>query len=269
LQQTGTGRPGIECVESGSGEPVIFIPGSYSTSAAWRAMQKLLPPRWHFVSTSLCGYGLTAETRSLDDCAIAHEVRVVAQVVARASGPVHLVGHSFGATVALAVAMSGAVDVASLALFEANPMTLLRGGPHQPLFDLAWDVGQRFEAAVRAGERDAPAQIIDFWGGPGAFAALPPAVQDYCRSTAHVNVLDWHSDFSFEVSRADCEALQMPVLVVRGGLANGPMVALTDSLAECLPSAVPAVVDGASHFLVSTHARDCAQLLEGFLGKVA
>jgi pimeloyl-ACP methyl ester carboxylesterase len=90
-------------------------------------------------------------------------------------------------------------------------------------------------------------------------------VQDFCRSTAHVNVLDWHSDFGFDVSRADCAALHMPVLVARGGLANSAMVALTDRLAEHLPRAVPAVVDGASHFLVSTHARECAGLLDAFL----
>ena len=37
----------------------------------------------------------------------------------------HLVGHSFGGTVALAAALANSIDVASLSLFEANPLALL------------------------------------------------------------------------------------------------------------------------------------------------
>jgi pimeloyl-ACP methyl ester carboxylesterase len=269
VQPIDTRTPGIECVESGSGEPVIFIPGSYSTSAAWRPMQKLLSPRRRYIATSLCGYGQTDETRTLGDAAITHEVRVVQQVAACAAGPVHLVGHSFGATVALACAISGAVEVASLALFEANPMALLRGGPHQALFDESWRMERAFEAAVHEGERDAPARIIDFWGGLGAFAAMPHAVQMYCRSTAHVNVLDWRGGFGFDVSPADCAALQVPVLLVRGELGNGAMVGITEVLAAHLPRVEPVVVAGASHFLITTHAGVCAGLLDAFLQKVA
>jgi pimeloyl-ACP methyl ester carboxylesterase len=256
----------IDYVESGAGEPVLFIPGSYSTAAAWRPIQKLLPPRWRFIGTSLCGYGQTQETRTPDDTALAHELRVVEHAARRAgAGPVHLVGHSFGATVALACARSGAVQVASLALFEANPIALLRDGPHQALFDDILRVSRDFEAAVRSGERDAPARIIDFWGGAGAFAAMPPAVQEYCRATAPANVLDWRGAFGFEFSEADCAELDVPVLLVRGALANAAMVAMTDSIAAHLPRAQPAVVAGANHFLVSTHAAACAELLSAFL----
>jgi len=256
---------GIDYVESGAGEPVLFIPGSYSTPAAWRPIQKLLPQRWRFIGTSLCGYGQTDETRTPDDAALAHEVRIVEHAARRAGGgPVHLVGHSFGATVALATARAGALQVASLALFEANPIVLLRDGPHHALYDETWRVGRDFEAAVRSGERDAPARIIDFWGGAGAFAAMPPAVQDYCRATAPINVLDWRGVFGFEFSAADCAALDVPVLLVRGALANAVMVAMTDSIAAHLPRAQPAVVAGANHFLVSTHAAACAELLLGF-----
>ena len=44
-------------------------------------------------------------------------------------------------------------------------------------------MSEAFEDAYNSGERDAAARIIDFWGRPGAFASMPEAVQDYCRST--------------------------------------------------------------------------------------
>ena len=111
---------------AGHGPTVLFLPGSYSTAAAWRPVQRLLPPGWRMATTSLCGYGQTPETRRIDDFDIAHELRVVdAAARAAGDGPVHLVGHSFGGTVALAAALAGGFEVASLTLFEANPLAVL------------------------------------------------------------------------------------------------------------------------------------------------
>ena len=60
----------------------------------------------------------------------------------------------------------------------------------------------------------------------------------------------------------------MPVLLVRGALANRQMVSITDALEGHVPNARSAVVAGASHFLITTHAQQCAQLLGDFLADV-
>lgn len=259
---------GIDCTVSGEGPTVLFVPGSYSTPAAWRPMQRLLPPLWRCVNTSLCGYGRTAETRRDGDVDIEHQLRVV-EAVARAAGPtpVHLVGHSFGGTVALAAAVAGRIEVASLALFEANPLDLLRQHGHGALHAATFAMAQAFERAVAAGDPDAPRRIIDFWGGTGAFAALPPAVQDYCRQTAAVNVHDWHTDFGLPLDGTALARLHIPVLLVRGAAANAAMVAMTEVLSAHLRDVQTAVVDGASHFLVSTHPAACAGLLAAHLAR--
>ncbi len=256
---------GVDYSASGVGPTVLFVPGSYSTPAAWKPIQRLLPPHWHCVSTSLCGYGRTAETRRAGDAGMAHELRVLRAVAQRTPGPVHLVGHSFGGTVALALALSAQVEVASLALFEANPLHLLLPAQAKLHADTL-RMSQAFEAAVQAGERDAPARIIDFWGTAGTYAALPAAVQDYCRQTATVNVLDWHCDFGWPVVPADLARLDIPTLVVRGALANAAMVVMSEALAAGLPQARQAVVAGAGHFLISSHPADCAALLAAHLG---
>ena len=125
-------------------------------------------------------------------------------------------------------------------------------------------MSQAFEAAVNAGEQDAPARVIDFWGGPGVFAAMPEAVKAYCRETAAVNVLDWRTVTS-EVAAGDCAALDIPVLLVRGSEANPAMVAITDTLRDCLPDVRHFAVEGAGHFLITSHAPQCAELLSAFL----
>ena len=83
------------------------------------------------------------------------------------------------------------------------------------------------------------------------------------------NVLDWRTAFAFEASLADYASLDVPVLLVRGALANEAMVTLTDVLAANLSDARYHAVDGASHFLITTHAPQCAALRSEFLAEVA
>lgn len=258
----------IDYQEAGDGPAILFVAGSYSTLAAWGGLQKGLPPEYRFVATSLCGYGATDETRSLDELGIEHEVRVVEAVARHVGAPVHLVGHSFGATVALAAALAGAVEVCSLTTFEANPIPLVRERGRVDLYESVQQMSADFEAAHNAGEWDAAGRIIDFWGHEGAFAAMPEVVQDYCRATTFANVLDWRTDYSFDALMSDYAQLTMPVLLVRGALANAVMVEITDALQESLPNARSAVIDGAGHFLISSHTRECAHILAEFLAEL-
>lgn len=259
----------IDYHETGKGPAVLFVPGSFSTPTAWRGMQDRLPQHYRFVGTSLCGYGGTEETRSLDDLGMEHQVRVVEAVAKQIGIPVHLVGHSFGGTVALATALAGTIEVLSIATFEANPIVLIRERGHAQMFEATQRMSAAFEAAYHAGERDAAGRIIDYWGGEHSFGAMPDVVQDYCRATAYANVLDWRTAYGFEASMADYAQLTMPVLLVRGALANPAMIEITEALKASLPNTHPAVVDGASHFLITSHVEDCARILAEFLKEVA
>lgn len=261
--------PSTDYVEEGTGPNLLFIPGSFSTHAAWRPMQKWLQPGYRTIGTSLSGYGGTVETRTRGDFAMRHELRIIEDAARRAGGPVHLIGHSFGGTVAIAAALARTIDVASLSLFEANPLALLDGSSAQHLYRDVLGLSHAFRSAVDAGEADAAALIIDYWGGPGTFAAMPDAVRDYCRKTVAVNAIDWLTVFSFEAALDDYAALDIPVLLVRGELANPAMVEMTGMLRRILPRARSAVVEGAGHFLITTHAQKCAALLERFLAQAA
>jgi pimeloyl-ACP methyl ester carboxylesterase len=262
---SGSTEPRVDYVETGEGPAVVFVPGSFGTPAAWRGIQKRLPEGYRFVSTSLCGYGGTEETWTLDDVLVAHQVRVIKTVAERAGGPVHLVGHSFGGTICLVAALSGDLDIASIATFKANPLAMMK--ERDPaLYDSTREMSRAFEAAYDAGEADASGRIIDFWGGVGSFAAFPEVVKNYCRATTFANVLDWRSAFDFNATVADYAGLEMPVLLVRGAQACPEMVAITETLGACLPNETPAVIEAASHFLITTHAEECASLLAGFLG---
>jgi len=219
--------------------------------------------------TSLCGYGATEETRRFEDLDMAHETRVVEAVANHINAPVHLVGHSFGGTVALAAALAGSIEIKSLTTFEANPLALLRESSAPHLYEETLCMSQDFEQANAAGEIDAAGRIIDFWGGDRSFASMPEAVKNYCRSTAVANVLDWRTAFRFNASSTDYRQLNIPSLLVRGGRSNPAIARITDVLGACLPDNRSVVIDDASHFLITSHAGECAQLLSRFLEEVS
>jgi len=258
----------IDFVESGCGQTILFVSGSYGTPAAWRGMQKHLGDQYHCIATSICGYGKTEDTRTYDDLGMEHEVKVIQGIAEHVGKPLNLVGHSFGATVALASALSGSLDFRSITTYEANPLALIREHGSQELFDVTHRMSTDFEKAYDRGEQDAAGRIIDFWGGEGSFSAMPDVVKEYCRNTVFSNVLDWRTAFNFHATKADYGKLDMPVLLVRGSLANEAMVAITDGLADGLPNVRTEVVEGASHFLITSHPESCAALLMDFLSDV-
>lgn len=258
----------IEYTEYGSGPAVLFIPGSYSTSAAWRPMQKILPDTFRVISTSLCGYGATSETRTLQNFGMEHELNVINAIAEHVDTPLHIVGHSFGATVALAAALSGKVNILSLSLFEPNPMDILQASGQVGLFNQTKERGGAFEAAHFSGDINAPRLIIDFWAGASAFDNLPEAAQSYCRAVAFCNVLDWHTVYTLAASLTEYEGMNIPTLLVRGSESNTAMVAMVETLKETIPNNRTAVIEGASHSLIMTHAQECADtLLRGALGQ--
>ena len=156
----------IDLVTSGAGPDILFVPGSFSTPAAWQSIQKHLPQRYRFLSTSLCGYGETTETRTLYDNSINHEIEILSQITASIQKPVHLVGHSFGGLVCFAAILMGKLKVKSLTTFEANPITLLEE-KNVLRFRKTRKISENFERQYFLREKDAVKTIIDFWGGQG------------------------------------------------------------------------------------------------------
>jgi len=85
-------RGRIDYEVRGTGSTIVLVPGSCSTGAAWRPVTAAWGNRFRCVTTSLLGYGDTAERRSARDPSIWHEVDIVESVIRKAGGPVHLVG---------------------------------------------------------------------------------------------------------------------------------------------------------------------------------
>jgi pimeloyl-ACP methyl ester carboxylesterase len=255
----------IDYDDSGHGPTIVFVPGSCSTGAAWRPVIAALAGRFRCVTTSLPGYGGTAERRTPIDPPMAREVEVVEEVVRRAAGPgndpVHLVGHSFGGLVGLAVAMRRRVRLASLLIAEAPAPDVLRAYGEREHYRAFRDMTDRYFAAFQRGEPEAIAVMIDFYGGRGTFASWPARVRDYVVATTPVNILDWMSAYGFLFPPAVLLSLNMPIHVLCGSDSHPAVRRANELLSIHLRDASFSLLKGAAHFMIPTHAAELADIV--------
>jgi esterase len=160
--------------DGGHGAPVVLVHGSWDDADSWarvaaslRATHRVVAydRRGHTRSTAPPGQGTVAE--DVDD--------LLAVIVARGLGPATVVGHSYGATVALAAAVRSPADVPAVVAHEPPLYGLLR--PPSPAADLAASTAAAMAEARRLledGDVEQGARLFleDVAFGPGAWSTL-------------------------------------------------------------------------------------------------
>jgi pimeloyl-ACP methyl ester carboxylesterase len=252
-------RGSIDYEERGDGPTVVFVPGSCSTGVAWRPVISQLEQNYRCVTTSLLGYGGTTERRGSLLTDISDEAEIVEAVVRRAGGPVHLVGHSFGGVTALAVALRKRVGLLSLMVLEAPAAELLHQMKEWAHYCAFREMTGNYFAAHYAGDAEAIGSMIDFYGGPGTFASWPERVRSYAVRTTQTNILDWADVYGFSLTPARLKAIDVPTLVMRGSRSHPAMLRVNELLARSIGGASLVTVEGAAHFMISTHPEDVAR----------
>jgi pimeloyl-ACP methyl ester carboxylesterase len=92
----------IHYVEAGQelGEPIILIPGSYSTYRAWNRVMPLLAGQYRLLALDYVGVGDSDKPRSGFEYTIQEQTDLIAKMVAQMNpGKVHLVGGSYGGAI--------------------------------------------------------------------------------------------------------------------------------------------------------------------------
>jgi pimeloyl-ACP methyl ester carboxylesterase len=260
------GRGCIDYDEAGAGPTIVLVPGSWGTRSAWREVIAAFGGRCRIVTTSLLGYGGTDERRTAGDLTIEREAEVVEAVIARAGGPVHLVGHSFGGVVCLAVAARKIAPLVSLALIEPTVFDLLQRTGELALYEQVTTMCDGYFRAFENGEGEAARRVIDFYGGTGSFDALPQRMRDYVVATTPTNILDWQTGLN---ARPPYGEISVPTLILRGERGHPSMARNAEILADVMPKVSLATVKAAGHFMIASHAAAVAGLIEGEVSTIS
>ncbi|QID19171.1 alpha/beta fold hydrolase [Nitrogeniibacter mangrovi] len=153
----------------GTGEPIVFIHGSFATTSTWRKMVDTLARDHQCILFKLPGHGTAPAPDDYDAPTIDTELdRIDAAVRDITDRPVHLVGHSYGGMVALAMALRGTLPVRRLTLFEPVAVWVLDAAGDADMAARVTAFVDRYRQDAAAGVTHACGQVLDFWGAPAA-----------------------------------------------------------------------------------------------------
>jgi pimeloyl-ACP methyl ester carboxylesterase len=237
-------------------ETVFLLHCSGSSGAQWRSLKEKLGEklarRYRAVAPDLIGYGQAAPWSGQGEFSLAQE----AAALRIPDEPFHLVGHSYGGGVALHIARTRPELVLSLTLIEPSAFHLLRGGDQidQAALREISEVAAQSQAALASGDyMSAFGRFVDYWSGPGAWAAMPAEKRSaYAPQLAKV-ALDFHALLGEPVGIEQLKDIAAPTLIVQGGCTTLPARCVCHRLRRALPAAQFKVVRGAGHMLPVTH----------------
>ncbi|MBZ0269879.1 alpha/beta hydrolase [bacterium] len=273
----------LEVVEHGSGDPVLFAHGSASDHRTWQGLLGVFATRYRTIAYSRRYHWPNDRIPDDADYSMGEQVDDLAALLrSLAAGPVHLVGHSYGAFVALLLAVREPQLVRSLVLAEPPVITLFVSSRPKPseLLRLLFRRPRtataivRFgatgivpaTAAARRGDMDDAMRIFgravlgaEFHGN------LSSARLEQVRANA---IRSEFTGSGFPPLRdADLRALSIPTLLISGERSPALFHRLLDRLEELLPYARRVEIPGASHIMYEDNAPACHAAIRSFLAE--
>jgi pimeloyl-ACP methyl ester carboxylesterase len=261
----------LSYVEQGSGTRVVFVHGTAGDWRIWEGQRAAVSSRYRFVAYSRRYHAPNAWTGDGKDYSQAVHVDDLAGFLrALGAGPVHLVGSSYGAQIALAAAVRHPELVRTLTVAEPGLANLITDTAEGKA--VAGEFGRSFapmREAVKSGDdvRAAELMVDAALGQHGAAQQLSPEQRAVLIANAKTVALQLNSPTRTTVGCTELQRLNIPVLVFGGDRSPRFMLMTNDALSRCLPRAEQVTVPDASHLLHSMNPKVYNDALLSFLGR--
>jgi pimeloyl-ACP methyl ester carboxylesterase len=256
--------------QAGSGPGVVCIHSNASSSAQWRGLMELLAPDYSVFAPDSYGSGKSPDWHSDREISLRDEVSLLEPVLASAGTPLILIGHSYGAAVALMAALAWPGRVRAMALFEPTLFSLVdaQSAPPNGVDGIKRAVASSAEALGK-GDKDAAARhFIDFWMGAGSWESMPESRRPAVAESV-TNVRRWAHALVTEPSPASSfSALDFPVLYMLGQASPRSAHAVAEILIPQLPQVTVVQFEGLGHMAPVTDPERINAEIVQFLGKV-
>ena len=248
----------IACTQTGAGESVLLLHSSASSSAQWRSLAESLQDSHRVVAPDFFGYGETDPWPGRGPFSLAEEAALADSVVPAGAGRIHVIGHSYGAAVALRYALDRPGRLRSLTLIEPVAFHLIRnaqaGSPDARLFqEVAALAALVWKAATRGDYAGAMARFVDYWNGEGAWSKLEPGAQAVLSRRVPKLSLDFWAALMETADPGGYARISAPCLILRGSHSPQPVKRIAELVCDLLPAARLETINGAGHMLPLTH----------------
>lgn len=243
---------------------VVLLHSSASSARQWQALREALQPDFRVLAVDLHGHGARPPWPADAPFALADDAALVEPLLRYA--PVHLVGHSYGAAVALKAAALYPRRVLGVVAYEPVLFALLRddAAPSEPLRAVVTAAEGVSDALRRGDEHAAAHRFVDFWSGASAWQALD-AVRQQAIAARMPSVLRHFDALLGESLVAELAALAMPMLFLTGTETLPAMRRIGELLRAALPRAQHELVAGMNHMSPVTQPAAINARIEQFL----
>jgi pimeloyl-ACP methyl ester carboxylesterase len=179
-----------------------------------------------------------------------------------------LIGHSFGATIALRLAIEHPEMVRSVTMIEPVYFAPAIADHPDEMFT-ALGVNEEFNAAWAAGDRETATRCFNrAWGDGTKWADFSPRARSYMTDRIHfvVGSAPFLEEDSAGLLKNDMFArATMPALLIKGSTSNAAAGYINEAIVRRLPDATSAIIEGAGHMAPLTHPEQVADVIRGFL----
>jgi lipase len=184
--------------------------------------------------------------------------------------PTDLIGHSFGATVALRLAIAHPELVRSVTMIE--PVYFAAALKDEPkLVGDALGTNQEFNDAWAAGDTYGAARAFNrAWGDGTKWDDFSDRARTYMAERIHFvagSSAFLHEDSAGLLKDDKFAGATMPALLIEGGASSEIAGVLNASIARRLPNAIRVRIEGAGHMAPITHPKDTAVPIRALLAR--
>lgn len=241
----------------GSGPPVVLLHSSGLSSQQWRRLGVTLGARARVIAPDFLGSGANPPWPRDAPFELRMDLDGVRAILHTLDRPAHLVGHSYGAFVALALARLEPARVASLALYEPTALGVLNpvddadavaGLMHlvQTLFHDAPEGAHGAEPWCRA--------FTDYWGGAGVWDVMPAETRSGFLRAGRKVALEVRELVLDRTAASEYARVAAPTLLMSGECSPHAPRRIAERLAAAMPAARLLRFASAGHLGPITHA---------------
>jgi pimeloyl-ACP methyl ester carboxylesterase len=261
MEQLAVNGVEIAYLDEGSGPAIVIGHCSSASHKEWLPLIETLRSDWRVLAPDFIGYGKSDVWPASEPFAADADVAVLLAVAEKAESELHLVGHSYGAALALEAACILGSRVKSLALVEPVSFHLLRqeGRPEWAEIE---KLGTAVLGAVAKGDdRAAAAAFMRYWLGRFRWFISPERFKAAITATIPKVALEFGMAIDAPTTLQDYAEITAPTLLVKGRKTPAPASAVVDLLGNALPNARVETLRGAGHMSPFTHPAEINRLI--------
>jgi len=250
-----------------NGPKLVLLHCSLAHGGAWAGVSERLSSTYKIFVPDLPGQGKSQdwdENVLFQDQGVASIVGLLRHI----EKPCHLIGHSFGATIAMRIANEYPELVKSLILFEPVFFGCLEDSGNL-MYD-QWSIREKpYTDLINKGDLEGASKaFMNLWGTGVDWADIPEHQRTYITKRIHLisacskSVINPGKD---RMLLSDYKKVKIPVYLLEGEHSPIVISEVQKTLLHTFPNALRSIIDGAGHMAPITHPEEFAKEVKNFI----